>query len=333
MEALVFAGYGGPEQMKIADVATPEPGAGELRVRVRAAGLNPVDARVRSGAMKAFRKLEFPAVAGYEFAGEVESIGAGVTGFAVGDRVVARVEHERMAALAEFALVDAGLAARIPDGVDFVTAAAVPLAGLTALQVLRDELRVGPGTRLYIAGGAGGVGTLAIQLAKHLGAEVTTSASPRGAELVRSLGADAVIDYTAPEAADSPRDFDAALDAVGGDDTLRTLARIRRGGALVSITGAVEPLTAKIDLGLGRVYQWMFAMVSRDIRKAAKSAGVSYRYLFMHPDGAELAELMTLVGEGTMRPVVDREFPFDEVLAAFAYLEAGHAKGKVVVTL
>lgn len=333
MKAFVMTRYGGPEVAEFRDVPIPAAGAGELLVRVHAAGLNPVDFKTRQGMLKVVQRYALPVVMGNELAGVVESVGAGVSGFAVGDRVFARVPKGSMGALAEYAALPADTVANMPDGLDFATAAGVPLAGLTALQALRDELRLGPGSRVFIPGGAGGVGTFAIQLAKWLGAEVTTTASPRGRDLVERLGADVVVDYTTQRIADHVRDMDGAFDLVGGESLDAAFAAVKSGGTLVSVAGMPEPQTARKDLGRGWGLATLFWFASFGLRAKARRHGVTYRYLFMHPSGAELAELAALIAAGTLEPVIDRVFPFDDIRDAFAHLESGHAKGKIVVQI
>ena len=196
MRALVLSRYGGPECTALADVPQPSPRAGEMLVRVHAAGLNPLDFKTRTGGLKIIRNYPLPIVMGNELSGVVDAVGPGVMRFAKGDRVFARVDKDIMGAFAEYAVIHEDHAARMPASLDFPSAAAVPLAALTALQALRDELQLGAGQRVFIPGGAGGVGTFAIQIAKHLGAKVATTASPRGEALVKRLGADVVIDYS-----------------------------------------------------------------------------------------------------------------------------------------
>ena len=238
-----------------------------------------------------------------------------------------------MGGFAEYAAVPADLLARIPDKLDFANAAGIPLAGLTALQALRDEMKIGPGSRVFIPGGAGGVGTLAIQIAKWLGAEVITTASPRGRELVERLGADEVIDYTTQDFADHVRDVDGVFDLIGGETLNKAFGVVKPGGMVLSIVALPEPLTALKDLGRGRSLAALFWLASFGLRAQARKHGARYRFLFMHPSGAELSELAALIDQGKLQPIVDRSFPFDRIDDAMAYLEAGRAKGKVVVTM
>ncbi|HEV7323037.1 MAG TPA: NADP-dependent oxidoreductase [Ensifer sp.] len=333
MQAFVLTRYGGTDAAELREVPRPRPARGEVLVRVHAAGLNPVDYKTREGMLKVVQRYPLPAVMGNELAGVVEAPGDGVAAFKSGDRVFARMPKGAMGALAEYAVVPEKFLARMPASTDFNTAAGVPLAGLTALQALRDELRVGQGSRIFIPGGAGGVGTFAIQLAKWLGAEVTTTASPRGRALVEDLGADVVIDYTTQKFEEQLRGMDGAFDLLGGETLLKSFSVVKRGGKVVSIAGMPEPETARKDLGRGLFLSTLFWFASYRIRSVARKHGVAYRYLFMHPSGPELAELADLIDAGTIRLVIDRTFPFRDVAAAFDYLETGRAKGKVVVEI
>ena len=251
MRALILSAHGGPENTELTDVPQPVPGAGELLVQVHASGLNPVDFKTRAGALKIIRKYPLPIVMGNELSGIVEAVGPGMKRFALGDRVFARVDKDKMGAFAEYAVVHEHHAARMPVSLDFLSAAAVPLAALTALQALRDELHVSAGQRVFIPGGAGGVGTFAIQIAKYLGAHVATTASARGEALVKRLGADLVIDYSREHFEDKLSGYDCAFDLVGGDTLRRLLPVVKPGGHVVSIAGIPEPMTARKDLGRG----------------------------------------------------------------------------------
>lgn len=333
MRAFVLTRYGGPEVAELRDVSKPEPGRRDLLVRVYAAGLNPVDFKTREGKLRVVQRYRLPVVMGNEFAGIVEACGEDVTRFAPGDRVFARVPKDRLGAFAEFATVPEDVAAAMPATLDFDAAAAVPLAGLTALQALRDELHLRPGSHVFIPGGAGGVGTFAIQIAKWLGAHVTTTASPRGRALVERLGADTVIDYTVEKIADRVHDMDGVFDLVGGDTLDQSFGVVKRGGTVVSIVAMPEPETARKDLGRGLALEALFWFASFSLRAKARRHGARYRFLFMHPSGVELSELASLVDAGVLHPIVDRVFPFAEIAQAFAYLETGRAKGKVIVRM
>jgi alcohol dehydrogenase len=315
------------------DVPTPTPRPRDILVEVHAAGLNPVDYKFRQGKLRAILRPKLPFVLGNELAGEVIAVGRDVKRFRVGDRVFARVAKDRGGAFAEQACVDEDHAAHMPRDLDFTAAAAVPLAGLTALQALRDELGVKPGQRVLISGGAGGVGTFAIQIAKWLGAHVTTTASQRGEALVRSLGCDEVIDYTAQDISKAEGRFDAGFDLIGGKTLEQMFEIMKPGTKIVSIAGVPEPQTAIKDLGGRRALAVVFWIISYGIRSRARRAGVSYRYLFMHASGTELAELAELIEQGKLKVIIDKIYPFAKISEALAYVESGHAKGKVVVTM
>jgi alcohol dehydrogenase len=221
----------------------------------------------------------------------------------------------------------------MPGNLDFTAAAAAPLAGLTALQALRDELRVKPGQKVFISGGAGGVGTFAIQIAKWLGAHVTTTASTRGEALVRSLGCDEVIDYTVQDLSGGQRRFDAGFDLIGGKTLEQMFEIMKPGTKIVSVAALPEPQTAIRDLGGRPVLSIIFWLISYGIRSRARHAGVSYRYLFMNPSGSDLAVLAELIEQGKLKAIIDRTYPLAKIAEALAYVESGRAKGKVVVTV
>lgn len=333
MQAYVLERYGGPDGARLTSVPAPAMRPADILVEVRAAGLNPVDVKFREGKLRAISRVRLPFVLGNELAGVVVGMGAQAKRFRVGDRVFARVSKNRGGAFAEQACVDESYAALIPEPLDFAAAAAVPLAGLTALQVLRDELAVKDGQNVFISGGAGGVGTFAIQIAKWLGARVTTTASKRGEALVRSLGADEIIDYTSADISQAWRRFDAGLDLVGGKSLAQMFEIVKRRATIVSVAGVPEPQTAIKDLGGSRALAAAFWILSYGIRARARRAGVAYRYVFMHPSGLELAELGDLVERNILKIIVDKTFPFANIADALAYLEGGRAKGKVVVTI
>lgn len=334
IEMLAFRmhGYGGPEKARLEEVDRPEPGSGEILVAVRAAALNPVDYKVRQGMLRAIHRPRLPLTLGSDLAGEVVATGPNATTFSVGDRVFARSEGLSMGALAELAAISEEVAAKVPANVDDAHAAAVPLAALTALQALRDILNVRRGWRILITGATGGVGTFALQLAKSMGAEVYATASSRGADLARRLGADRVIDYERERFEEILTDLDGVFDLIGGA-TLRTaFGVVKEGATVVSVGGVPEPNTAT-DLDGGFAMKAMFAAISVRERLAAWRHGAKYRYYFMHSSGSDLAELAEMLDQGALEAVVDRTFPFRQVDEAFAYLEQGRAKGKVVVTM
>jgi NADPH:quinone reductase-like Zn-dependent oxidoreductase len=333
MRAYVLEHYGGSEGSRLMDVPAPAPEPRDILVKVRAAGLNPVDFKFRQGKLRAILRPKLPFVLGNELAGEVIAVGGDVKRFRVGDRVFARVAKDRAGAFAAQACVDEDDAALMPRDLDFTAAAAVPLAALTALQALRDELGVKPGQKVFISGGAGGVGTFAIQIAKWLGAHVTTTASRRGEALVRSLGCDEVIDYTAQDISKAASRFDAGFDLIGGKTLEQMFEIMRPGTKIVSVAALPEPQAAIKDLGGRRALSALFWIISYGIRSRARRAGVSYRYLFMHPSGRDLAQIAELIEQGKLKVIVDKAYPFANISEALAYVETGRAKGKVVIAM
>jgi NADPH:quinone reductase-like Zn-dependent oxidoreductase len=331
MLAYVLRRYGRPEGSLLMEVPTPTLRPRDILVDVRAAGLNPVDFKFRQGKLRVIYRSRLPLVLGNEFAGEVVAVGAEVKRFSVGDRVFARVAKDRLGAFAERAAIGEDCAAHVPPNLDFEAAAGVPLAALTALQALRDELGLKPEHKVFISGGAGGVGTFAIQIAKWLGAQVTTTASKRGEALVRSLGADEVIDYTTDDLSRIGKDFDAGLDLIGGETLDKMFKIMKPETKIVSVAAVPEPQTALLDLGGRRSLAAVFWVISYGVRQRARRAGVGYRYLFMHPSGNDLAQLAQLIEQGRLQVIIDKSYPFAKIAEALDYVESGRAKGKVVV--
>lgn len=328
MRAVVMHRYGGPEVVAIEERPEPELGPRDVLIAARAASLNPIDYKLRLGLARLVLKPRLPLILGCDVSGVVSRVGAEVTRFAPGDEVFARLEKERMGALAERVAADESVVAKKP-GVSFEEAASLPLAALTALQGLREVARLQPGQRVLIHAGAGGVGSLAIQLAKGMGAWVAATCSGRNVELVRGLGADEVVDYTAEDPASRLRDLDVVFDMLGGDSELRSIAMTRRGGVVMGIAGLPDAAFARDWLpwwaGAG-----LWFMTARR-RRAAAAAGVRFVYHFMRPDGAMLAEIAAMVDRGDLRPLLHAVYPFEQVGEAFAELERGRARGKIVV--
>ena len=329
MKAFELHGYGGPEVMRFGERAEPRPGPRDVVIDVRAASLNPLDYKIRQGKVRPVLRLQLPAVIGSDVAGVVRAVGAEVTRFAVGDEVYARLERSRIGGLAQWVAADQRVVAMRPQSVSFEEAAAIPLAALTALQGLREVCKLEAGQRVLIHAGAGGVGSLAIQIAKILGLHVTTTTSTKNVGFVRELGADAVVDYMKHEPL--PSDLDAVFDTLGGESELASLAAVKRGGVVVGVGGLPDGAFAKQWLpAFARPVIWL---ATGKRRRAAARAGARFVYLFMRPDGAQLAELASWIDTGKLRPILHRTYPFAEVREAFAELERGRARGKIVVTI
>ncbi len=332
MRAVYIEHYGGPEQLRIGERPLPSLAADAVKIRVRAVGLNPVDFKTRDGKVKILLPYPMPQILGNELCGEVVELGADAKQFAVGDRVAARVAKMSAGAFAEYAVVPQTLLAKVPNAISDQDAAALPLAGLTAWQCLYEVLHVQPGQRILIHAGAGGVGHIAIQLAKALGAVVATTASPSRFEFLRGLGADELIDYRNERFEDRIAPVDAVLDTQGGDILLRSIAHTKRGGAVVTIGGLPTPEVAD-DFGKPFWIRWLFALISRRERALAQERGVRFRYWFMRPDGMQLADLLGRVERGELQLSTQVFNGFDQFPQAFAALESGRTLGKLVVHL
>ena len=332
MRALVFKHYGGLDQVAFADIPLPVPKPDEILVQVHAAGLNPVENKIRSGKMKAILRFQLPATLGSDLAGVVVEVGGSVTRFKPGDAVFASIFGLRTGALAEFAVVAEKAAALKPANLDFVQAASIPMVGLTAWQALKERAHLKPGHKVFIPAGSGGIGTFAIQLAKYLGAKVGTTTSTGNVDLVRSLGADEVIDYKKQEFEDVLRDYDAVLGTVPGESLEKSFQILRPKSIVISLVGPPDAAFGR-SKGMNFLMVFVLGLLSRKMNHHAKKRGTEYSFLFVHPDGSQLAEIGELLEVGSIRPVIDKVFPFDQAKEALAYLEKGRAKGKVVVQM
>jgi len=330
MKALVLKRYGKSDQITFADIPKPALKPDEILVQVHAVGLNPIDNMIPKGTFKPFLRFELPATLGSDLAGVVLEVGSRVTRFKPGDAVFASIFDLGTGALAEFAVVPENAAAPKPANLDFVQAASIPMVGLTSWQALTERAKLKPGQKVFIPAGSGGIGTFAIQLAKHLGAKVGTTTSTGNVELVRSLGADEVIDYKKQEFEEVLRDYDAVLGTVRGDAIEKSLRILKPKSNVVSLVGPPDAAFARAR-SMNFFMTFVFGLLSRKIIRHAKKCGIGYSFLFVHPDGRQLAEIGKLLEAGRIRPVIDRVFPFDQAKDALAYLETGRAKGKVVV--
>ena len=328
MKAVIAERYGDLDALALVDRAAPEPAARDVRIAVKAASLNPLDFKIRQGKVKLVLDVAPPIALGCDVAGVVDAVGSAVTRFKVGDPVFARLEKNRMGGLAEQVCAVEDVVGKKPERASFEEAAAIPLAALTALQAWREVAVVQPGQRVLVHAGAGGVGSLAIQLAKILGLHVTTTTSTKNVDFVRELGADAVVDYTKGEPL--PNDLDAVFDTLG-ETELASIAAVKRGGTVVGIGGLPDTAFAK---------QWLPAFVRPAIwlmtgkrRRAVKRAGARFVYLFMRPDGSQLEELAAWIDAGKLRAVLHKTYPLADYKEAFAELERGRARGKIVVSI
>ncbi|MFI9566684.1 NADP-dependent oxidoreductase [Streptomyces rishiriensis] len=332
MKAFVVEKYG-KDGARAAEVPEPTVGDGDVLVRVSASSVNPLDKMVRNGEFKQLLKYKAPFVLGHDVAGVVTRVGSAVRGFEVGDEVYARPRDLRIGGFAEFIAIDQGDVAPKPASLTLQEAAAVPLVALAAWQVLVERAAVKPGQKVLVHAGAGGLGSTAVQLAKHLGATVAATAGAGSAELVRSLGADVVVDYAKEDFSKVLSGYDLVLDSVGGANLEKSLTVLKPGGLAVSVVGPPDAGFAK-QLGAPSFMGLIMNTLSRKVRKRAKSLGVRYEFFFMQANGSQLRKLAALYDSGELRPVIDRTFPFDRTLEAMAYVEQGRTKaGKVVVSM
>jgi NADPH:quinone reductase-like Zn-dependent oxidoreductase len=312
----------------------PEPAVGEhdVLVDVHAAGLNLLDAKVRDGEFKVFLPYKAPFVLGHDLAGVVTGVGARVTRFGVGDEVYARPRDGQIGTFAERIAVHQDDLAPKPTALSMAEAASVPLVALTAWQALVEKANLQRGQKVLIHAGSGGVGTYAIQLAKHLGATVATTTGTGNVDWVRGLGADVVIDYRSQDFETIVEDYDVVLDSRSGDTLAKSLRVLKPGGIAIGIAGPPDPDFAR---QLGRRFPLLpvMAMLSFRTRRAVRRLGVRYSFLFMHASGAQLGEIAKLIDAGALRPVVERTYAFADVPEAMAHVEGGRTKGKVVVTM
>ena len=306
MKAAVFHEYEGP--VEIAEVTRPELQNESVLIEVHAASLNPIDNILRAGYLRQMLELSFPHVKGYDVSGTVVEVGKDVKSVKVGDEVFARPNQMDAGSVAEFARIQEGELALKPANMTHEQAASVPLAGLTAWQALVSKGDIKQGDKVLIHAGSGGVGTFAIQIAKHFGAFVATTTSGKNADLVKELGADLVIDYTTQTFEDVLSDYDLVIDTIGGETLARSFEVLKKGGTMVSVK-------------------------SQDTDNLAQKYGVHFEWFFMSPDGKMLTELAKMIREGTVKTVIDSTFRMDQAAEAFDRLATGRAKGKIIIAV
>jgi len=329
MKAFVVDKYSAP--VRLAEVAEPVVGDHDVLVQVRAAGLNQLDEKIRAGEFKQVLPYKLPLILGNDVAGFVLQVGAKVRGFKPGDEVYGRPHQDRIGTFAErVAVAEADLALK-PASITIEEAGSLPLVALTAWQALVEKGNVRAGQRVLIHAGAGGVGSIAIQLAKHLGATVATTASRSNLDFVRELGADIAIDYRTQDFERLLSGYDLVLDSLGGRNLEKSLRVLRRGGKAIGIAGPPDPAFAR-EIGANPVVRLAVTGLSGRIRRQARKLAVSYEFLFMRASGEQLRQVTALIDSGALRPVVGKVVSFDQTPAALGALGRGGIRGKAVIS-
>ena len=332
MKAFIINKYDKKGVLALTDVPAPLVKDTDVLVDIHAAGLNLLDAKIKSGEFKLILPYKFPLILGHDVAGVVTQVGKKVKKFKVGDQVFARPADGRIGTLAELIAIDENEVALKPKNLTMEEAASIPLVALTAWQVLVERAQLRKGQKVFIQAGSGGVGTIAIQLAKHLGATVATTAGAASFDLLKKSGADVLIDYKTQDFEAMLSGYDVVLNSQDTKTLEKSLNVLKPGGKAISISGPPTPDLAQ-QTGAPWYVKIVLSLLSGSIRRKAKKRHVDYSFLFMRADGQQLAQLAKLIEAGTIKPVVDKVFSFEQTNEALAYVESGRAKGKVVISV
>lgn len=332
MKAFTISRYSKSDALELTHVPDPVVEDNDVLVQIHAASVNLLDSKIKSGEFKLLLPYQFPLILGHDVAGVVTQVGANVRSFKVGDEVYARPADRRIGAFAEYIAINERDVARKPSNISMEEAASIPLVGLTAWQALVEKANLQKGQKVFIQAGSGGVGTFAIQLAKHLGATVATTASAANADWLKGLGADVVVDYKTQDFETLLSGYDVVLNSQDTKTLFKSLNTIKTGGQLISISGPPDVQYAS-EAGLPWFMKGVMRLLSYKIRKVAKQRQVNYSFLFMQAHGQQLAKITALIESGAIRPVVGKVFSFDQTNEALAYVESGRAKGKVVIKM
>ena len=332
MKAFILDRYKKKGALRFGGMPEPTVGDDDVLVEIHASGLNLLDSKIRDGEFKLILPYRPPFILGHDVAGTVVRVGSKVRRFKPGDEIYSRPRDGRVGTFAEYIAINEADVALKPRNVSMEEAASIPLVGLTAWQALVERAKLEKGQKVLIHAGSGGVGTFAIQLAKHLGATVATTTSTANVDLVKSLGADVVIDYKRKDFEKVLSDYDVVLNSLDADTLRKSLSVLKPGGKLISISGPPDPDFAR-EQGLNWFLKQVMRLLSFGIRRKAKGRRISYSFLFMRANGEQLSQITSLIEAGIIRPVMDRVFPFEATNEALAYVEAGRSKGKVVVKL
>lgn len=330
MKAFAIEHY--KDDVVLRDLPKPEPREGEVLVEIYAASVNPVDIKIKNGEFKAFQPHPMPLTLGCDMAGVVVGVGTNVRQLKVGDEVYASPDMSHIGTLAEYIVLNEADVAVKPANLSMEEAASIPLVGLTAWQVLVERAGLKQGQKVLIHAGSGGVGTFAIQLAKHLGATVAATTSTANVALVKSLGADIIIDYKKQAFEQVLNDYDVVLNSLDKGTLEKSVAVLKPGGQLISISGPPDTRFAR-EQGMNWLLQKIMGLLSFSIRRKARRQRINYSFLLMRANGAQLSKITSLIEAGDIRPVIDQVFPFEKIPEALAHIQMGHAKGKLVVKM
>lgn len=332
MKAYILKNYGKKNDLQLAEMPEPIIRENDVLVQIHAAGINLLDSKIRNGEFKLILPYKLPLILGHDVAGVVVKVGAHVKKFQIGDEVFARPADHRIGTFAELIAIHENDAAIKPAKLTMKEAASIPLVGLTAWQALVEKGDLKKGQKVFIQAGSGGVGTFAIQLAKHLGAIVATTTSAANFDMVKGLGADIVIDYRKDDFEKILKDYDFVLHSQDSKALAKSLRILKPGGKLISISGPPDlEFAEKIEASW--LVKSIVRILSSGVRKQASRLKVQFSFLFMRAQGSQLSEITSFINTKTIRPVIDRVFPFENVNEAMAYVESGRAKGKVVVKI
>lgn len=330
MRAYTINRYSKVDKLQLTEVPMPVAKENEVLIQIHSASVNLLDAKLKSGEFKLLLPYKFPLILGHDVAGTVIGIGSKVSHFKIGDEVFARPADFRIGTFAEYIAVNENDVALKPATISMEQAASMPLVALTVWQAFVEKAKLKKGQKVFIQAGSGGVGTIAIQLAKHLGATIATTTSANNFDLVKSLGADVAIDYKTQDFETILKDYDLVLNSQDGKTLEKSLRILKSGGKVISISGPPDTTFAK-EIGLSWFMRTAIFFLSRKVRSQAKKLGVDYSFLFMQANGKQLSEIAKLIEADVIRPVIDKVFPFEQTNDAMSYVEKGRSKGKVVV--
>ncbi|MED0978478.1 NADP-dependent oxidoreductase [Bacillus paramycoides] len=331
MKAMIIDKYG-KVPMRMTEMPTPEINEYEVLAEIHAASINPIDFKIRDGKVKMLLKYKMPLTLGNDFSGVIVKVGAKVNHFKVGDEIYARPRKDKIGTFAEYIAIHENDIALKPKNLSFEEAASIPLVGLTSYQALHDIIQLQKGQKILIHAGSGGVGTFAIQLAKIMGAHVTTTASEAGENLVKSLGADEIINYKTEKFEDILKNYDAVFDTIGGTTLEKSFDIIKSGGKIVSVSGMPNARFGK-EFGSGFFKTLLFSLASNKLTSLEKKHNAQYSFLFMKPSGDQLRIIANYIESRKIKPVIDRVFPFEDAQKAMEYSESGRAKGKIIIKI